>query len=96
MRWISTCPHETVDVLAAELTSLGIQDQSLLHRGIAFEADLETAYRAHLLLRTASRIQRVVAEFSVPDIETLRTELQRIALMNGALPVKLLLKTPTL
>lgn len=68
MKWIATCPHETVGVLATELTGLGIQEQTLLHRGIAFDSDLETAYRAHLSLRTASRIQRVVAEFDVPDI----------------------------
>jgi len=78
MRWIATCPHETVEVLAAELSALGVQDQNTLHRGIAFDADLETAYRAHLLLRTASRIQRVVGEFAVPDINALRTELQKI------------------
>ena len=79
MRWIATCPHETVEVLAAELSALGIHDQNILHRGIAFDADLETAYRAHLLLRTASRIQRVVGEFAVPHIDALRAELQKIA-----------------
>src|SRR5262245_21163739 len=79
MHWIATCPHETVEVLAAELSALGICEQSLLHRGVAFEADLETAYRAHLSLRTASRIQRVVAEFAVPTIDTFRAELQKIA-----------------
>ena len=79
MRWIATCPHETVAVLAAELGALGIQDQNTFHRGIAFNADLETAYRAHWVLRTASRIQRVVGEFAAPDINALRTELQNIA-----------------
>jgi putative N6-adenine-specific DNA methylase len=78
MRWIATCPNETVAVLAAELSALGIKEQNPFRRGIAFNADLETAYRAHLLLRTASRIQRVVAEFAIPNIETLRTELKKI------------------
>lgn len=78
MRWIATCPHQTVEVLAAELRALGVQDQNTLHRGIAFNADLETAYRAHLSLRTASRIQRVVGEFAVSDIHALRAELQKI------------------
>lgn len=79
MTWIATCPHETVEVLAAELSALGIQDQKTLHRGIAFEADLETAYRAHLSLRTASRIQRVVGEFAASDIEAFRAALGKIA-----------------
>lgn len=78
MRWIATCPHETVEVLAAELSALGIYDQQVLHRGIAFDADLETAYRAHLILRTASRIQRVVAEFAVEDMNALHAGLQKI------------------
>ncbi|QQR79275.1 MAG: hypothetical protein IPJ69_07755 [Deltaproteobacteria bacterium] len=78
MRWIATCPHETVDVLSQELIGLGIQNQTRLHRGIAFDTDLETAYRAHLSLRTASRLQRIVREFSLPDIETLHHELKNI------------------
>lgn len=65
MRWIATCPHETVGILDAELAGLGVAERKLLHRGVAFEADLETGYRAHLALRTASRIQRVVQEFKV-------------------------------
>ena len=79
MRWIATCPHETVDVLATELTALGIENQQKLHRGIAFDTDLATAYRAHWCLRTASRLQRVVAEFAAPDLATLRLELEKIA-----------------
>jgi putative N6-adenine-specific DNA methylase len=79
MQWIATCPHETVDVLAAELTALGIETQQRLHRGVAFDTDLATAYRAHMCLRTASRLQRVVREFSSPNIEALRHELQQIA-----------------
>lgn len=78
MKWIATCPHETVEVLASELTSLGIKNLDIMHRGIAFDTDLETAYRAHLLLRTASRIQRVVGEFAAPDISQFRMELQKI------------------
>ena len=62
MRWIATCPDETKGVLAAELEKLGADALQPIYRGVAFEADLETAYRAHLWLRTASRIQRVVAD----------------------------------
>jgi 23S rRNA G2445 N2-methylase RlmL len=79
MRWIATCPHETVGVLAAELSALGIERQQALHRGVAFDTDLATAYRAHICLRTASRLQRVVAEFDAPDLATLRSELKNIA-----------------
>jgi putative N6-adenine-specific DNA methylase len=78
MQWIATCPHETVEVLAQEIIALGIKAPKVLHRGVAFEADLETAYRAHLLLRTASRIQRVVAEFPVINLQELDKELRKI------------------
>ncbi|HET9752955.1 MAG TPA: RNA methyltransferase [Myxococcales bacterium] len=61
-RWIATCPDETKGVLAEELAGLGVRDARPIYRGVAFEADLETGYRAHLWLRTASRIQRIVAE----------------------------------
>lgn len=43
-----------------------------------FDCDLETAYRAHLLLRTASRIQRVVGKFDVSDLVTLQAALKKI------------------
>jgi putative N6-adenine-specific DNA methylase len=62
IRWIATCPDETKGVLLGELVQLGARDPRSIYRGVAFEADLETGYRAHLLLRTASRIQRIVAD----------------------------------
>lgn len=62
IRWIATCPDETKEVLAGELVQLGVHGPRPIYRGVAFEADLETGYRAHLWLRTASRIQRIVAD----------------------------------
>lgn len=78
MQWIATCPHETVDVLESELQAMGIQNQTRFHRGVFFDCDLENAYRAHLLLRTASRLQRVVAKFKVSDIPSLEAGLKKI------------------
>ncbi len=77
--WIATCPHETVEVLASELDRLGVNSLKKLHRGIAFETDLETAYKAHLSLRTASRLQRVVAEGDASTIETFAATLKTIS-----------------
>jgi putative N6-adenine-specific DNA methylase len=71
MRWISTCPDDTKEVLAAELSRLGVAEPRLIYRGVAFEADLATAYRAHLWLRSASRIQRIVAELPARSAEEL-------------------------
>ncbi len=77
-QWIATCPHETVDVLGSELVSLGVENQTTLYRGVMFDCDLETAYRAHFLLRTASRIQRVVAQFDVTDPTMIRMGLDDV------------------
>src|SRR3954468_2151520 len=68
MRWIATCPDQTKGVLEAELARLGAGALRPIYRGVAFEADLETGYRAHLWLRTASRIQRIVADLPARTI----------------------------
>ncbi|OFZ13024.1 MAG: hypothetical protein A2X86_09380 [Bdellovibrionales bacterium GWA2_49_15] len=96
MQWIATCPHETVDVLASELHALGVQEQNKFYRGIMFDCDLETAYRAHLLLRTASRIQRVVAKFELSDLATLQTALKKIFWPNWLRNQRAFTVTPTL
>ncbi len=77
-RWLATCPRETRDVLVGELAGLGVEAITPLHRGVAFAADLATGYRAHLWLRTASRIQRVVAEVPAGSVAELAQQVQRI------------------
>ena len=62
VRWIATCPDDTKGVLVDELLALGVREPRPIYRGAAFEAPLELGYRAHLWLRTASRIQRIVAD----------------------------------
>jgi 23S rRNA (guanine2445-N2)-methyltransferase len=74
LRWIATCPDETKAVLAAELEGLGVRGARPIYRGVAFEADPETGYRAHLWLRTASRIQRIVAELPADGAAALEAE----------------------
>ena len=71
VRWIATCPDETKGVLLDELKALGARDPRPIYRGVAFEAGLEVAYRAHLMLRTASRIQRLVADLPAASVEEL-------------------------
>lgn len=73
VRWIATCPDETKGVLVDELLALGVREPRPLFRGVAFEASLETGYRAHLVLRTASRIQRIVAELPAGTAAELET-----------------------
>ena len=70
-RWFATCPAETRDVLVEELRALGATDLEPLHRGVKFTADLALAYRAHLALATASRVQRVLATLPAPSVPAL-------------------------
>ncbi|MHB1157546.1 MAG: THUMP domain-containing class I SAM-dependent RNA methyltransferase [Phycisphaerales bacterium] len=77
-RWLATCPKETRDVLVAELAAMGAEGVEPLHRGVLFEADLATGYRAHLLLRTASRIQRLVADVPAGSIAELAEQAKGI------------------
>mgnify|MGYP001616739233 CR=1 FL=1 len=93
---MATCPHETVNVLATELHSLGVKEQDKFYRGILFDCDLETAYRAHLQLRTASRIQRVVAKFAVSDLAMLQTALKNIIWPNWLRTHRVFTVRPTL
>jgi putative N6-adenine-specific DNA methylase len=73
LRWIATCADETKGVLVTELAQLGVQDPRPIYRGVAFEANLEIGYRAHLWLRTASRIQRIVADLPARSAEELES-----------------------
>src|SRR5881394_1853062 len=79
MRWIATCPDETKGVLEPELARLGAGALRPIYRGVAFEADLETGYRAHLWLRTASRIQRIVADLPARSVEELAAGASKIS-----------------
>jgi len=80
--WLATCPHETLSTLVQELDGLGIVEKEELHRGVLFRCDLATAYRAHLCLRTASRIQRIVAKFQAKDANELKSGLSKIVWSN--------------
>lgn len=89
LRWIATCPDETKGVTADELVRLGVTAPRLIYRGVAFEADLETGYRAHLWLRTASRIQRIVADLparSAGELEAAAAAIAWPAWLRGRFP----------
>jgi 23S rRNA G2445 N2-methylase RlmL len=77
-RWVATCPEETKGVLQDELRALGVTEQTPIYRGVAFEADNATAYRAHLWLRTASRIQRTLAVVDASSISALETAVRAL------------------
>lgn len=63
----ATAPRGLQDLLATELTSLGLDGVHAQRGGVTFEGDLEAAYRACLWSRIANRVLLPIAEFEAED-----------------------------
>ena len=56
----ATCPDEVTELLAKEIESIGGTNIRTAYRVVYFDASEEVYYKAHLHLRTASRIYRIL------------------------------------
>ncbi len=74
----ATTPKAMENILAEELQALGISEVKQTMAGVAFQGDLETAYRTCLWSRTANRILLVLSSFDVKNQEDLYEGVQRI------------------
>jgi 23S rRNA (guanine2445-N2)-methyltransferase / 23S rRNA (guanine2069-N7)-methyltransferase len=74
----ATTPKAMETILTEELQSLGIHHIKATMAGVAFQGDLETAYRACLWSRTANRILLVLSSFEVKTQEDLYNGVQKI------------------
>lgn len=70
-RLFATVPKGMEDVLADELRGFGALEVAPTTAGVAFAGTLETAYRACLWSRTASRVLLPIAHFPAPSPEAL-------------------------
>lgn len=70
-RFFATAAKGVEPILADELTALGALDAKTARGGVTFSGTLETAYRACLWSRTASRILLPLAEFAEVDLDGL-------------------------
>ncbi|MGZ8224776.1 MAG: bifunctional 23S rRNA (guanine(2069)-N(7))-methyltransferase RlmK/23S rRNA (guanine(2445)-N(2))-methyltransferase RlmL, partial [Methylobacter sp.] len=61
----ATTPKAMETILAEELQALGITGIKLTVAGVAFEGNLETAYRVCLWSRIANRVLLVLSSFQV-------------------------------
>jgi putative N6-adenine-specific DNA methylase len=61
-QFYATCPDEMTSLLAKEIASLGGTQVRTSFRVVYFNASTEVAYKAHLHLRLANRICRVLKE----------------------------------
>jgi putative N6-adenine-specific DNA methylase len=78
LRLVATCPEETKEALAAELSALGAFDLTPRFRAIEFTATPGLYHEAHLQLRTASRVLRVVRTVPAGNPPMLRSQVRRI------------------
>ncbi len=74
----ATTPKAMETILTDELKSLGIHSIKATMAGVAFEGDLETAYRVCLWSRTANRVLLVLSSFEVKTQEDLYKGIQQI------------------
>jgi 23S rRNA (guanine2445-N2)-methyltransferase / 23S rRNA (guanine2069-N7)-methyltransferase len=71
VNFFASCPPGVADLTAAELRGCGATHTRELKLGVLFEGTLETAYRACLWSRTASRILMPLANFPAATPEAL-------------------------
>jgi 23S rRNA (guanine2445-N2)-methyltransferase / 23S rRNA (guanine2069-N7)-methyltransferase len=71
MLFFASCPPGVADLTAAELRACGARRTRELKLGVEFEGTLETAYRACLWSRTASRILLPLATFPASGADEL-------------------------
>ena len=76
--FFATCPLGVVDLLAAELKACGATRAREMKAGVEFDGTLETAYRACLWSRTASRILMPITQVAAHDANAMYQGLQRI------------------
>ena len=78
IRLIATCPEEAKAALVQELEALGAEDLEPGYRAVTFSADPALFYTAHLKVRTASRLLRVIKEVPAQTPPMLRSQVRRI------------------
>jgi putative N6-adenine-specific DNA methylase len=71
MDFFATAAKGLEEVLAAELTALGIDEVLPANGGVNFTGSLRDGYRACLWLRTANRVLQPIANFPCPSQEAL-------------------------
>jgi len=78
IKMIAISPEETKGVLADELKALGATAIDQQFKAVYFECDERVFYEAHLRLRSASRLLRVIKEFAAKDERMLYDQARRI------------------
>lgn len=75
---IAICPEETKEILVSELKDIGATDIDPQFKAVHFKIDERGFYEAHLRLRTASRLMKVIKVFSAKEERMLFDQARRI------------------
>lgn len=76
--YFATCTLGLEEVVAAELRALGASAVETRRGGASFLGDLPIGWRANLELRSATRVQELIAEFRVADERALYDGVRRV------------------
>lgn len=77
-RLYATCPDETTEFLADEIRELGATDVKIGYRVVYFNTDEKTYYKAHLHLRLASRVFRIIRDIPASSPTIIYDKTKRI------------------
>ena len=75
---LATCPQDTRNVLATELSNLGAYNIAEEYKGVRFTASKETLYRSHLQLSTASALLWIIKRRPIKNLAMLADQTSRI------------------
>jgi 23S rRNA (guanine2445-N2)-methyltransferase / 23S rRNA (guanine2069-N7)-methyltransferase len=78
MQFFASCPPGVADLTAAEVRAAGATQTSEFKLGVQFEGSIESAYRACLWSRTASRILMPLATFTATNADELYAGVKQI------------------
>src|SRR5688572_23892943 len=78
MQFFASCPPGVADLTAAELRAAGATQTSEFKLGVQFEGSIESAYRACLWSRTASRVLMPLATFAASNADELYQGVKQI------------------
>ena len=78
MKFIAKTLEGLEEILADELSELGVQDIEIWKRAVAYSGDKMTLYKSNLLLRTCLKVLVFMKEFTVENETDLYNEIKKI------------------
>lgn len=88
-RWVATCSRGLEEIVAAELSALGLAPAGREIGGVGFLADLPGAVRACWRSRAATRVLAELASFPAPDEESLYRAVRALVAAPPLTPLSL-------